>query len=73
MAGINTKSEPALLAPRLAGTQANPSPAMSSHVVVIATNARRATVKVTPGTHLSDVLAEACQKLGFNASQYGLK
>jgi hypothetical protein len=73
MAGINIKSEPTLFSPRIAGTQPNPNTTMSSHVVVIATNARRATVKVTPSTYLSDVLAEACQKLGFNASQYGLK
>lgn len=46
---------------------------MASHVVVIASNARRATVKVTPSTYLSDVLQDACGKLGFNASQFGLK
>ena len=46
---------------------------MASHVVVIDTSARRATVKVTPSAHLSDVLEEACKKLGFTASQYGLK
>lgn len=73
MADTRVKSEPTPFSPRVAGTQANPNIRMSSHVVVIATNARRAAVKVTPSTHLSDVLAEACQKLGFNASQYGLK
>ena len=46
---------------------------MASHVVVIDTTARRATVKVTPSKHLSDVLEEACAKLGLKASQYGLK
>ena len=46
---------------------------MASHVVVIDSTARRATVKVTPGKYLSDVLDEACKKLGLNASQYGLK
>lgn len=45
----------------------------SSHVVVIDTTARRAVVKVTPAKHLSDVLQEACKKLGFDATQYGLK
>ncbi|KAI5306784.1 hypothetical protein KEM56_007157 [Ascosphaera pollenicola] len=46
---------------------------MASHVVVIDSSARRATVKVTPSKHLSDVLSEACTKLGVDASQYGLK
>lgn len=46
---------------------------MASNVVVIDSAARRATVKTTPNTYLSDVLAEACTKLGANASQYGLK
>ncbi|KAI9848689.1 MAG: hypothetical protein M1837_006776 [Sclerophora amabilis] len=45
----------------------------SSHVVVIDSTARRATIKVTPTKHLSDVLQEACAKLGLNATQYGLK
>ncbi|KAI1964960.1 hypothetical protein LOZ58_001652 [Ophidiomyces ophidiicola] len=46
---------------------------MSSHVVVIDSTARRATVKVTPAKHLSDILGEACAKLGLDAVQYGLK
>ena len=46
---------------------------MASHVVVIDATARRAVVKTTPGKHLSDVLQEACNKLGLEASQYGLK
>jgi tether containing UBX domain for GLUT4 len=46
---------------------------MASHVVVIASTARRVVVKVTPSKHLSDVLEEACSKLGAIASQYGLK
>lgn len=46
---------------------------MSAHVVVIDATARRATIKTTPGKHLSDILQEACSKLGYNASQYGLK
>jgi tether containing UBX domain for GLUT4 len=46
---------------------------MSAHVVVIDATARRATIKTTPGKHLTDILQEACSKLGYNASQYGLK
>ncbi|KAI9821593.1 MAG: hypothetical protein M1832_003267 [Thelocarpon impressellum] len=46
---------------------------MASHVVVIDSTARRAVVKVTPGKYLSDVLQEACKKLGLTASLYGLK
>ena len=46
---------------------------MSSHVVVLDVTARRATVKTTPGKHLTDILQEACTKLGIDASQYGLK
>ncbi|KAL4944918.1 hypothetical protein BDV06DRAFT_186120 [Aspergillus oleicola] len=46
---------------------------MSSHVVVLDSRARRATIKTTPGKYLTDVLQEACKKLGVNASQYGLK
>jgi tether containing UBX domain for GLUT4 len=46
---------------------------MSSHVVVIDTTFRRATIKVTPGKYLTDVVEEACGKLGLKASNYGLK
>lgn len=46
---------------------------MSSHVVVISTDLRRATVKVTPGTYLSDVLQEACTKLGLSSDKYLVK
>ena len=46
---------------------------MASHVVVIDTSARRATIKVTPVKPLSEVLEEACAKLGYTASQYTLK
>ncbi|KAI5288415.1 hypothetical protein KEM52_001167 [Ascosphaera acerosa] len=45
----------------------------ASHVVVIDSTARRATVKVTPAKHLSEVLSEACAKLGVDPAQYGLK
>ncbi|RJE27074.1 UBX domain protein [Aspergillus sclerotialis] len=46
---------------------------MSSHVVVLDVTARRATVKTSLGKHLTDILQEACTKLGIDASQYGLK
>ncbi|KAI5290779.1 hypothetical protein KEM54_000475 [Ascosphaera aggregata] len=46
---------------------------MSSHVVVIDSSARRATVKVTPSKHLSDILSEACAKFGYDTSHYGLR
>lgn len=46
---------------------------MASNVVVIDSTARRATVKTTPGTHLSEVLEEACRKLGYKPDQFGLK
>ncbi|EFY93292.1 UBX domain protein, putative [Metarhizium acridum CQMa 102] len=46
---------------------------MASHVVVIATDLRRATIKVTPGTYLSDVLDQACQKLNLSSDKYLVK
>ncbi|KAJ5938731.1 hypothetical protein N7466_001865 [Penicillium verhagenii] len=46
---------------------------MSAHVVVIDATAKRATIKTTPAKHLTDILQEACSKLGYNANQYGLK
>ncbi|KAG5929721.1 hypothetical protein E4U42_004880 [Claviceps africana] len=46
---------------------------MASHVVVIATDLRRTTVKVTPGTYLSDVLDQACQKLHLSSDKYLIK
>ncbi|KAI9839613.1 MAG: hypothetical protein M1819_002239 [Sarea resinae] len=46
---------------------------MSSHVVVIDSSARRTVVKTSPGKFLSDVLQEACARLGLDSSQYGLK
>ncbi|RMZ92670.1 hypothetical protein DV736_g95, partial [Chaetothyriales sp. CBS 134916] len=45
----------------------------SAHVVVIDVSARRVTVKTTPNKHLSDILDEACARLGLKASNYGLK
>ncbi|KND86146.1 Tether containing UBX domain for GLUT4 [Tolypocladium ophioglossoides CBS 100239] len=46
---------------------------MSSHVVVIATDLRRTTIKVTPGTYLIDVLQEACKKLNLTSDKYLIK
>lgn len=46
---------------------------MSAHVVVIDATARRATIKTNPAKHLSDILQEACSRLGYNPNQYGLK
>ena len=46
---------------------------MSSHVVVLDSTARRAVIKTTPTKHLSDVLQEACGKLGLDSSKHGLK
>lgn len=46
---------------------------MASHVVVVDSTARRAMVKTSPGTYLSDVLEEACKKLGAQSSQFTLK
>jgi hypothetical protein len=47
--------------------------AMASHVVVIATDLRRTTIKVSPGTYLTDVLQEACRKLNLPADKYIVK
>jgi tether containing UBX domain for GLUT4 len=46
---------------------------MSTFVVVITSDARRATVKVTPGTFLNDVLLEACKKLKLSSDRYLLR
>lgn len=46
---------------------------MSTHVVVIASDLRRATIKVGPGTYLVDVLQEACKKLSVSSDKYILK
>ena len=46
---------------------------MSSHVVVLDASARRAVIKTNPGKHLTDVLQEACSKLGVDPSRHGLK
>lgn len=46
---------------------------MASHVVVIASDLRRTTIKVNPGTYLTDVLEEACRKLNLSSDRYLLK
>lgn len=46
---------------------------MASHVVVIATDLRRTTVKVSPGTYMTDVLQEACKKLNLSSDNYLIK
>ncbi|KAG6055100.1 hypothetical protein E4U17_003218 [Claviceps sp. LM77 group G4] len=46
---------------------------MASHVVVIAADLRRTTVKVTPGTYLADVLDQACKKLNLASDKYVFK
>ncbi|MCJ1294741.1 hypothetical protein MMC34_006299 [Xylographa carneopallida] len=46
---------------------------MASNLVVISSTAHRAVIKTTPGKFLSDVLEEACTKLGLDASLHGLK
>lgn len=46
---------------------------MASHVVVIATDLRRTTIKVSPGTYLTDVLQEACKKLNLSSDNYLIK
>ncbi|KAG5983662.1 hypothetical protein E4U55_007586 [Claviceps digitariae] len=46
---------------------------MASHVVVIATDLRRTTIKVSPGTYLSDVLDQACQKLNLSSDKFLIK
>ncbi|KAM0329888.1 hypothetical protein ACHAQA_004053 [Verticillium albo-atrum] len=46
---------------------------MASHVTVIATDLRRTTVKVSPGTYMTDVLQEACKKLNLSSDKYLLK
>lgn len=46
---------------------------MSAHVEVVATDLRRAKVRVTPGTYLVDVLNEACKKLNLKSDKYELK
>ncbi|KAH8602650.1 hypothetical protein B0O99DRAFT_560133 [Bisporella sp. PMI_857] len=46
---------------------------MASHVVVISTSFQRVRVNVNPGTHMADILAEACKTFGPKFSNYGFK
>lgn len=46
---------------------------MASHVVLIDSTLRRATVKTEPGTYISDILEKGCEKLGLKAEKYTLK
>lgn len=46
---------------------------MATNVVVIASDLRRATIKVTPGTYLIDVLEEACRRLNLSSDKYLVK
>lgn len=46
---------------------------MAAHVIVIDSTARSAKIKTVPGKHLTDILEEACTKLGRDASRYELK
>lgn len=46
---------------------------MSSHVVVVSPDVKRVSVKVNPGTHMFDVLEEACKKLNLQVDKWSLK
>ncbi|KAL5611593.1 uncharacterized protein BROUX77_001749 [Berkeleyomyces rouxiae] len=46
---------------------------MSSNVWVLGSDLKRTQIKVTPGTYLSDVLAEACQKFNIPSDKYQLR
>ncbi|KAF4988649.1 hypothetical protein FGRMN_9616 [Fusarium graminum] len=46
---------------------------MATNVVVIASDLRRATIKVQPGTYLTDVLEEACRRLNLSSDKYIVK
>lgn len=46
---------------------------MASHLIVVDANLKRAQIKVTPQKFLSDVLEDACAKLGHKPDQYTLK
>lgn len=41
--------------------------------MIVDSSFRRVNIKCNPNTFLSDVLAEACQKLKLPPEQYGLK
>ncbi|OWP02004.1 hypothetical protein B2J93_4630 [Marssonina coronariae] len=46
---------------------------MATNVTVVDSAFRRATIKVSPGTYMTDVLEQACKKFNFEPSKYGLK
>ncbi|KAI2629831.1 putative UBX domain protein [Hypoxylon sp. NC1633] len=46
---------------------------MATNVKVVGTDLRQVTVKVNPGTYLTDVLELACEKLKVSSSKYLLK
>ncbi|KAI1134560.1 putative UBX domain protein [Hypoxylon sp. FL0543] len=46
---------------------------MATNVKVVGTDLRQITVKVNPGTYLTDVLEQACEKLKVPSSKYLLK
>jgi tether containing UBX domain for GLUT4 len=46
---------------------------MSAHVKVVNTSFQQATIKVTPGKYLSDVIEEACKGWKMTASNYTVK
>ncbi|KAK8056978.1 UBX domain-containing protein [Apiospora rasikravindrae] len=46
---------------------------MATNVKVISTDLRQATIKVNPGTYLTEVLEQACTKFGLPADKFLLK
>ncbi|CZR51210.1 related to UBX domain protein [Phialocephala subalpina] len=46
---------------------------MAANVKVIDSSMRQHIVKVVPGKYMTEVLEEACKKLGYNPSNYSLK
>ncbi|KAI0176197.1 GLUT4 regulating protein TUG-domain-containing protein [Hypoxylon sp. FL1284] len=46
---------------------------MATNVKVVGTDLRQVTVKVNPGTYLTDILAQACEKLKVSPDKYLLK
>lgn len=46
---------------------------MATNVKVVGTDLRQATVKVNPGTYLTDVLEQACQRWGLPPGKYLFK
>ncbi|KAK8114268.1 UBX domain protein [Apiospora kogelbergensis] len=46
---------------------------MATNVKVVSTDLRQTTIKVNPGTYLTDVLEQACSRLKLSADKYLLK